>query len=285
MRARLRSLVVLSLVSALVACGKKDDSKSDSTAEGAPALPASGTLSVDFKAKGEAGDAFALVAQAGRSRLGATSTNNHAAAAVVFALTNVYVGAYLVTPVLMLARGAQETAKAQVDGSWLWSYDVTVGGVKDTVNLTGVRTGEASATWSLKLTTEPRDANGCCDAFELLTGSTSDGEKGAWIVNDPSQPKTPTPLFTTTYDYESPTDKTLAFTLETTRAATERFGKGSYASYAVKDDAVTLQVRDASEAAPRTILFDRGTGAGSQVDPAGTKSCWGPAPSYADIAC
>ena len=272
------SVVVLAV--AFAACGKKDDKKSDAATASTLTVPAAGTLSVDSKVAGS-GSGIGTLAAA----LTTSSANNHTAAAVILALTDVYVGAHLAIPVALLGRAAQETAKPQADGTYLWSYDITAAGVKSTANLTGTRTGDAAATWVMDLTTDPRDDNGCCDKFELLAGATTDAEKGTWTVDDPTRPKTKTPLFTVDYDYKSATDKTLNFTIATTRSASERFGKGSYVHYTVDGDTLTLRIRDASETAERTITIDATSGAGNQVDPAGTKACWGAGSAYADIAC
>ena len=149
-----------------------------------PELPPADTLVMDFGdfANGDAGKrAFdrndATVAQVGAGE-------NWRWAALHVGVWNVIITVGLVVPVAAFLESFNHTPEQQEDGSWVWSYDVTVGGVVHSAALHALAVG-GDIEWRMVVSKE-----GFYSDFEWFTGvSNLIGTEGAWTLNkNPDDP-------------------------------------------------------------------------------------------------
>ncbi len=281
-------VTALVVVLATTACSKKKDGDDDDDdAAGGPGTPAPYTLSIDTSVSEGGSDVDAQAA--GLVDVNAVpamaTANAHLGASVFTVVITANLAAQVFLPVLLLKTASKTKATKVSDGVFLWSFDFQNGGATYTGNLTGTE-GEGGNAWSMKVTKAPADGNACCTDFEFFTGSDDGKGNGSWQLYDPTRPTAAAKLFSVTYAYASPTAKTLAYQVNSDRAAEQKFGGGTTVVYNIKDSALTLTYKDSSEQGSRVITWHKTTKAGSIVDLQGTKLCWDTkANGYADIAC
>jgi len=87
-------------------------------------------------------------------------------------------------PVAAFVESFNHQPVQQLDGSWLWSYDVTVGRVVHTAKLFGQTVSEGFA-WRMSLSKQDFYTD-----FEWFTGlSNLPATEGTWTLNqDPNNP-------------------------------------------------------------------------------------------------
>lgn len=267
--------------------GKDDEKEDDAGSEGAPPPPPVGTISLDLDVSdGTQKLGFAEVGGLAAASV-ATLGLNHAAASIVVLVVNVNISLSLVIPVGLLKAAAASTPKLTAPNTYTYSFEFTTQNRAWTGNFIAV-VGEADArAYSMRVTSEPKDANGCCTDFEFFNGSAVAGQStGAWQVFDPTKPTAAAKLFGISYDFKSETDKTLTFLVNSDKPATEKFGSGSRVAYKVAGNDVTMTVRDSAENADRVIAWSKASGAGSHLDPQGKKTCWDTKDkNRVDVAC
>jgi hypothetical protein len=276
----------LVLCLALPACGKKvtGDDDDDGSASGAPPPPSPYTVSLDLSVS-EGGtntddDAANFTANTSSLAYGASSF-------IVLGISG-SLASQLVVPVLLLKGAASAKAMEVTPGTYLWSYDFTHGGAKYTANLTGKRDDSSgSNTFTMNVTRDPENGDGCCKNFLFFTGANDPQEnKGAWQIFDPSRPTGQEKLFSIAYVYKEITERTLTYTVNSDRPASQKFGQGTTVIYDVKGTTVTMTYQDSSEQGSRIISWDKDTLAGSIVDLQGQKLCWDTQENgNADIPC
>lgn len=269
-------LTMTNFVSACGNKGLKDEKEEDSSSDNAPAPPSPYTLSVDLTLSEQGTDLDVT------ETLGA----NHLKAAVYVVAVNVNVAAHLFVPVALLRSASAAAPVLTGENTWTRSYQLTTDNRTWTANLTGRRLSDTANSWQMRVTSSPVDANGCCTDFLLFDGQSSTAGSGSWQLYDPTKPAAAAKLFSIVYDYRSETDKTLVFTVNSAKPASERFGSSSSVNYRISGANISMQVFDSSEGASRTIAWNKATQAGSHTDLQGNKACWaGKDENLIDVAC
>jgi len=258
-------------------CGSSDDDdeEEETTTEQGPPPPSSNTLAIDMDLEET------------QSSLTTTAGLNFLSAAVVTLAVNTNVVALTAIPAYMLKTAASVTPTKQADGSWLFDFDATNSGASWSIDLTAAAGATATAsTWTMVVTRSPLDSNQCCTNFTFVTGSVTGTGQGTWQVYDPRTPADAENLFQVTYDVTDDTVKTLKYLFNSSKAATEAWGNGSYVQYVGTSDNVTLTVSNSAESGTHTIVWDRTTKAGSYTKPDTTKVCWDAKDAnFADKTC
>jgi hypothetical protein len=271
----MRGVLVLMLC---VSCSKYSQKEEQAKAPPAgPTPPSAQTLSLE---RGPMVDA--LSGSAMRAGL------HHAQASFFLALVDAHVASRLRAPAALLAAASGARPQLVDRGVRVWSFRAEVDGRPYASNLrsTTLEDSEA-ATWSLELTSLPRDAAGCCEDFELASGEAEVPGRGLWLLYDHRDATTPpSRLFSVAYEATAPDQRKLTVQVTSRKPSTERLGAGSLVVQEVRGDAVRLTLRDASEAGMRVFAWSRATGAGSYQDPAGKVVCWGgELEGFEDVAC
>ena len=191
------ALMVLSLL--VAGCGDSDSDDADDgidTSE-APQIPPVSTFVMDFDDFTDDAESaeLAVFSPSGRKSVDAgtfvpaddtqTSYNwNHAAWKV--GVWNVIIAVNLVVPVATFVESFNHDPVEQEDGSWVWSYDVTVAGVVYTAELHGEFVGQ-EVHWDMYITKE-----GYYEDFNWYSGvSNLPGTEGTWTLR--KSPDDPTP--------------------------------------------------------------------------------------------
>jgi hypothetical protein len=282
-----RALVAPFLLTLAAACGHSGDGGGGGGGgggSGAPGVPAATTMSVDLSLTDTA---LNLDDPSGFAALPSTNYGpaiNYAQATAVVLNVSGNVAEPLALPVAALRAAAGKPSQLQAESTWAWSYDFDYEGRSYTGNLLGKRVASSRIAWSLRLTSRSRDPNGCCDAFEIASGESSEPNAGTWQIYDPTHPAKPARLVSVSYDTRDA--RSLRFEVNSERAPALRFGRGSTVVYKVAGDELTLTINDSSEPGARSITWDRKTRAGRQKDPQGATTCWDTeANAYANVTC
>ncbi len=123
---------------------------------------------------------------------------NWTRAALNVGIWSIILTVVLVVPVAAFAESFNHEPVAQDDGTWLWSYSVTIDGVLHTANLTA-GTSANSIEWTMLITKDGEFTN-----FEWFNGSHNlVGSEGTWTV------------------FRSPTDPTPFLRIDWTRSLTD----------------------------------------------------------------
>ena len=173
-RTNLRTLIIsIALTSALVfySCSDNNTNPEDQ----APVIPPQQSMVMDFESFP---DTSGTALQKGMG------PDNWGWAAVNIAFWNSVLTVTLVIPVAAFVESFNHEPELQPDGSWLWSYDVTVGGVNHTAKLYG-KTVTGGVEWRMLISKD----GGFTD-FEWYAGfSNLPATEGTWTLNkDPNDP-------------------------------------------------------------------------------------------------
>jgi len=148
-------------------------------------------------------------------------------AALNVAVWNTIITVTLAIPVAAFVESFNHEPVQQADGSWMWSYEVTVAGVVYTAVLTA-RTSGPNVAWEMLLSKEGEYAD-----FEWFTGlSNLVGTEGTWQLN--LNPNDPTPLVGIEW-HRSLTDETAD--IQYTNIVPDGPENGGYIFYAIVDGA------------------------------------------------
>jgi hypothetical protein len=271
--------LVLSI--AFLGCGKSADEEdeSPSTDEEAPTVPPSSTIDLDLGVQGDseqtvAEDTLMLGSFAATANMGGT---NHTFAALSALAVHLGVRYALAVPSLMIKRSAQESPTYQGDLNWLWSYELTSGGVTYTSNYTGHKVSSTSSEWEMRVTTDQKRSDGCCEDFLFFTGDVTNATQGSWTVYDPEDHENNTnQLYSIIYDVTDIDNRTLLFTAQKEKTNSDAFGKGSTVNFEVTSSTITVTHQDIVDSSPTIITWDRSTVAGKLTRNNGDTFCWGP---------
>jgi len=100
---------------------------------------------------------------------------------------NIIVTVGMTVPVAAFLESFNHVPEQQSDGTWVWSYEVTVSGVLHTAEL-HASTVDGNIEWNMFISKE-----GFYDAFNWFSGvSNLPGTEGTWTLNN--TPDNPTPL-------------------------------------------------------------------------------------------
>jgi hypothetical protein len=242
----MRAFFLIVLV-ALASCGEpaSQGDKPSPTPEtpSHPAPPAAASLALDLSFRAPAGGL------------------NHATAAALLADLDAKLTVPLATAARILAGAAAAPVVSGTTGD-LRSFDVPDGNRVFTANLSETPRATGGAAWSATVTAKPLDVNGCCDAFELLSGTATD-VAGTWSLFDLTSPATKSVLATVAFD---PTTQLLAWS-------------DQHATVRHAGNTVSITLGDA------TISWNAATQAGKLTQNA-HDSCWDAAAAgFADTDC
>ena len=225
-RTMLTFVSILFLVFGLSACGPEEEKDSD--AETAPTLPPESSMVMDFSNLSES-----ATAKLDGKSLGLGNellshgllTNYHYAAGHVL-VWNVALWANMAIPVAALRESFNHLPTRQSDGTWVWSYTVTVVNEVYVASLHGKVSG-SNVNWSMYVTKE-----GVYADYLWFSGvSALDGTNGTWALNYSIADATPTPLLDVSWQKDD-----TAGTLElrfTSKITNSGVSVGDYVEYAV----------------------------------------------------
>ncbi len=170
------------MLSVLTGCGPQEDDSA--SADGAPQVPPQGSLVMETE--GITGPTTAAASSAGFSSSEPTllSTSNHNYAAFNVLAWSAIIRVGLAVPVTAFLHSFRHRPIRQPDGSWVWSYAVTVLGQLYSAQLQGQIVND-EVHWDMYITKE-----GEYSRFNWFSGvSKRDNSDGYWILNkNPLEP-------------------------------------------------------------------------------------------------
>lgn len=233
----------------------------------APPLPPDESMAVDLSLFDEDVD--------GGIRAPAVATYlNFGNAAVRVASINAALAAAVAAPATLFAAARLYEPTPQSDGTWLWSYSVTIEYVTFTASLTGEMDGDETR-WSMVVSTNVPLRP--VVSFLWYQGVCTDNNaSGTWEFFDITTPIEQNP--TATVDWTADVDSKAAhLLLKNVDTRPEAEYAGDILSYDVGSEIASIVYTDASESEVWSITWDTETGEGSLRVPEyndGEKACW-----------
>ena len=226
-RTMLTFVSILFLVFGLSACGPEEEKDSD--AETAPTLPPESSMVMDFSDFTDSSTATKTLNMGYelQSHILPAVTNYGYAATKVW-LWNTVLWVNMAVPVAAFRQALLNTPRRQSDGTWVWTYTVTVGNDVYTASLHG-KVVETNVNWTMYITKD-----GVYADTEWFTGTSAlDGTGGTWALNYSTTINTAptTPLLNITWSKDATAD-----TLElrfTSKIAVGKIVVDDYVEYAV----------------------------------------------------
>jgi len=171
--------ILVDLISFIFFSCSNDDP--NSPADQSPDIPPQSTFIMDFKSFPDTTSPLLLGKILSPDTLQRT---NWKCAAFHVGFWNTILTITLAVPVAAFAEAFNHQPVQQPDGSWLWSYDVTLGGIVHTAKLFGTSVTNG-VEWRMLLTKQ-----GFYEDFEWYTGfSNLPLTEGSWTLNkDPNEP-------------------------------------------------------------------------------------------------
>jgi len=248
--------------------GDNDANLSDEITSTAPPLPPDESMTVDLSLfdEGAANDLRAPSAVATYMNFGNAVTRvaavNAALAAAVAAPATVFTAARLHAPV------------PQSDGSWLWSYSVTIEYVTFTASLNGIIEGDESR-WSMVVSTNAplRPVMSFLWYKGVCTDKNTAGEWEFFDITTPTE-QNPVVKVNWTADVDN---KTAHLILENVDTRPDAEYAGDVLDYSAGTELAFISYTDVSENAVWDITWNTETGEGSLKVPeynGGAKACW-----------
>jgi hypothetical protein len=154
-----------------------------------PEIPPASTLVMDFDefAAQDGGAAKGHPTNYDLTTMQAAPGSNWSWAALKVGVWSVVITVGLVVPVAAFLESFNHEPQQQSDGSWVWSYDVNVGGVTHTAELHALAVG-GDIEWNMFISKEGHYTN-----FNWFSGvSNLIATEGTWALN--KNPDDPTPL-------------------------------------------------------------------------------------------
>jgi len=152
-----------------------------------PEIPPSSTFVMNFDEFANGGTAKIIDRDKSPIRQQTIDNGNWGWGALHVGVWNALVTIGMVVPVAAFVESFNHEAQQQEDGSWVWSYQVTVSGVVHTAELHGATSG-GNVEWDMFITKE-----GFYDHFNWFSGvSNLPGTEGTWTLYN--SPDNPTPL-------------------------------------------------------------------------------------------
>jgi len=165
---------------------------------------------------------------------------------------------------------------------WTWSSEFDHESVSYSVVTTA--SGDDGEDWSVSMTSDPIDDNGCCEAFEVVAGSRENTESGVWNIFDMRIPTEPTSLGVLNWDVTTDVDRTLTFTVGKEDPIHSEWKVGGILTLTVdeKDYTITSK-KDPDEERQTVVKWNRETNAGSVRENDEDAKCWDG--DLADVEC
>jgi len=267
---RLRMILLLGILAA--GCGKAEDQQADNTLP--PTVPQPGTLTLEVNTLGSSSGFGSNDSSWDNGRIELLGTN-HSLASLIVGATSLSVAGQLAVPTAAVRAALSQTPTFNAEAkSWIWAYQFSASGTSYTANLSGTRTGEASASWSFAVTKSPADANGCCDNFVWLSGATDTASSGTWVINDPTTPSTLTPHRLVDWNYTAETEKTMRVVVKKVEESSDWVVDG-FVNYTASPTTVQMTVEKNPSTAEKFVVdWNRTTRAGSLIKEDNTTVCW-----------
>ena len=284
----MHAITFVLLVSACGACGKSGGKDADvpqsDEAVGAVIPPSPFTMSLNLDVSGSGTDLDALSKLSTFESL-TSSNSNHLQAMIYISAVDSNIAQPLKLPINLLKSAAGKNPVQSESDTWVYSYDVLENNRVWTANLTATRISTSATSWTMKVTSVPSDINSCCNEFLLFEGQSSSTGSGGWQVYDVTKSKESVKLFSIVYDYKSPNDKVLKFTING-NSLQNRLGMNSSGRYSADGDLRSLEVDDSSDQGKRQIKWNSESKEGAYIDPQNNVVCWDSyVLNFADVVC
>jgi hypothetical protein len=199
---------------------------------------------------------------------------NFAVAAATVSVVSSAVVAGLAIPSALFTAAKNETPVEQEDGSWLWSYSVTIESRTFTANLIGKEEVDETH-WSMRVSTDSKQMP--LEDFEWYTGiSAADNQSGSWQFFDPKTPEQPNP--TAGIEWEvgiSLRGITSDLTFIIQKADSEHLGDVLH--YKLEGEMASMSFTEVAKDTTTIIEWNLETTVGSITAPFyndGVKACW-----------
>jgi len=268
------NLVFWMLVAVVLGCGKSGNDMERRQSEHAlPGflLPSPETMAVDLDVVASSYLRASLFLN--QKDTTEKSRANHLQAMVHVSNVQARVVVPLTLPINLLKSVAGKSPVQNGVDSWIYSVEVSEGNRIWTANLSSVQLTSSATIWSMKVTSLPIDINDCCDDFLLFEGQSSTTGSGNWQIFDVTKTKKLTTLFSIVYDYNSPNEKALVFSMNSD-LPNVRLRSGSTIKYEAKGSQRFLEIFDRSDLGKRLIVWNRVDKSGLYVDPQKNRVCW-----------
>lgn len=177
------TLILSLFIFVLSGCGPQGNDDS-SSANNAPPLPPEASLVMETEGITSPTVAAASVSGFSTSEVTLLSTSNHNFAAFNVIAWNTIITIGLAVPVTAFLHSFQNHPIRQPDGSWVWSYAVTVAGQLYSAQLQGQIVND-EVHWDMYITKDGKYSH-----FNWFSGvSKRDNSEGYWILNkEPNNP-------------------------------------------------------------------------------------------------
>lgn len=249
MLVKVKNLLIFALISGLIfsgfpGCGTDSDEGEDKTA---PPLPPDASMSMDLSAFG--GGKMAP----GQQPPGKNFKN----AALRVLLLDVAI-VIVLSPAVTVFKAAKSVEPVkQDDGSWLWSYTMTILGQKYTANLTS-QLEPSKVLWSMRVTNPLFKVP--LDNFEWYTGETAlDNSSGNWRFFDYNTPDMANEIGTIEWSVQVLAESKIVFSSKNPQSQ----NYGDIVTYSVEGTNALITFFDASENITAEVTWDLVTIAGS----------------------
>lgn len=203
----------------------------------------------------------------------------HATSVIAVTWVNLNVIARLAIPVAAFSACIEQTPVFVGDDTWRWTASGGAGANAWTAELEGTAVGGTEVAWAMYI-------SGTAQGFDRLLwfAGTSDvaAQSGYWLYYDPASPDTPREIVRC--DWSLPvatgTDRTVTFE----NVDTTSNDVGDRLEYELAGTAASVTFVDTQDGTT-SIEWDTSTGAGTTTPANGTPCCWGPRPTFDDVAC
>ena len=283
--ARIVGLTLLGIIQ--LGCGKSGNNQEkpqSDQAVGVLSVPSPLSMSLNLNVDASSSDIDTLILQKKMPTVVKSSANHLQAIVYVSAIkTNIAQPLKLPINLLISLEGMQPTQMGT--DAWVYSFDVLENNRVWTANLTATRFSSMATSWTMKVSSDPSDINGCCNDVVLFEGRSSATGSGTWQIYDVSKPRDSAKLFSIVYDYKTPSDKVLLFTMNGEVGPT-RLGRNSTVRYSASADAMALEISDSSDQGKRFISWSAANKSGEHTDPQKNSVCWDTyLNNFSDMSC
>lgn len=260
-------LMLLCILDLAASCKKKEEEETPAT----PEIPPVGTLSLGTESLGVDDSTEASLFSAG------AEGGNYSEAKFAVGLVGLLVGVQVAIPAASIRYALAQTASYLGDYTWSWSFSFFNSSVTYKAELTGKYTPEINSTaWTMSITRDPKDTNGCCENFAWLTGESKGITEGTWHIND-AENQTISARRTLEWTYNSELDRSTYFYVNnpTDEEISNGWAEGGYVSFVRSGTKATLTVKkDSTDADEAYVTWNTDTKAGSYHKENGTNICW-----------
>lgn len=163
--------------------------------------------------------------------------------------------------------------------TWIWSYSVPWGSGHAVVELQAALSGATRLNWQMLVSGTIQSL----DRFAWVTGQTAtDAYEGSWLLYDYRYPAQATEALRVEFDRVSSTERDVDY-FNVLESST---GFGDSLSYSLRGTVAEVKLDRVGPPLTSTrAVWDTFDGSGRLYGAGGDSCCWGPRPTYIDIAC